>query len=80
MARSNFKIWYKPGKCQSIDEGMIKYKGNYFAKQYMPAKPIKRGLKVNRIRFLFFIYNKYTFTKSTIIFPTIIYKISPYHL
>lgn len=31
---------------QSIDESMIKFKGRSTLKQYMPAKPIKRGYKV----------------------------------
>ena len=31
---------------QSIDEDMIKYKGRFFVGQYMPSKPVKRGLKV----------------------------------
>ena len=35
-----------PQQHQSIDEGMIKYKGRYSIKQYMPNKPIKRGMKV----------------------------------
>ncbi|KAK3109202.1 hypothetical protein FSP39_025359 [Pinctada imbricata] len=46
LTRKNFQRYNRPGKCQSIDEGMIRYKGNYFAKQYTPCKPIKRGLKV----------------------------------
>ncbi|XP_062593965.1 piggyBac transposable element-derived protein 4-like [Saccostrea cucullata] len=46
MTRENFKKVYKPGKCQSIDEGMIRYKGHHYAQQYTPGKPIKRGLKI----------------------------------
>lgn len=46
MTRRNFQRYMKPGQCQSIDEGMIRYKGHYFAKQYTPCKPIKRGMKV----------------------------------
>ena len=30
----------------SVDEGMVKYKGRLFFKQYMPKKPIKYGIKV----------------------------------
>ncbi|CAG4998248.1 unnamed protein product [Parnassius apollo] len=30
---------------QSVDESMIKFKGRDSKKQYMPAKPIKRGFK-----------------------------------
>ena len=37
---------YKPKKNQSIDEGMIAYKGRFTAKQYMPAKPVKWGIKI----------------------------------
>jgi hypothetical protein len=46
LTREAFKKHYKPGKCQSIDEGMIRYKGQHYARQYTPCKPIKRGLKV----------------------------------
>lgn len=46
MTRGNFQKFYKPGKCQSIDEGMIRYKGHHYAQQYTPGKPIKRGLKI----------------------------------
>ncbi|XP_069127706.1 piggyBac transposable element-derived protein 4-like [Argopecten irradians] len=46
MARANFRERYQPGQHQSVDEGMVKYKGQYFAKQYMPAKPVKRGFKI----------------------------------
>lgn len=35
-----------PLKEQTIDEGIIKYKGRFYAKMYMPEKPVKRGLKV----------------------------------
>lgn len=37
---------YLPSQNVSIDEGMIKYKGRLGFKQYMPMKPIKRGIKV----------------------------------
>ncbi|XP_051167638.1 piggyBac transposable element-derived protein 4-like [Leptopilina boulardi] len=40
-----FKSCWNPGKYQSIDESMIKFKGRSSLKQYMPAKPIKRGYK-----------------------------------
>ncbi|XP_065934674.1 piggyBac transposable element-derived protein 4-like [Magallana gigas] len=42
-------ILYKPRKHQTIDEGMIAYKGRhkvYRAKQYIPSKPARWGLKV----------------------------------
>ena len=35
-----------PGKHQTIDEGMIAYKGRLSYMQYMPAKPVKCGIKV----------------------------------
>lgn len=41
----NFKECFKPGQYQSIDESMIKFKGKSSMKQYMPAKPVKRGYK-----------------------------------
>lgn len=37
---------YSPHKQQSIDEGMIAYKGRLSFKQYLPAKPTKFGIKV----------------------------------
>lgn len=42
----NFKTFWNPCKHQSIDETMIKFKGRISIRQYMPAKPIKRGYKV----------------------------------
>lgn len=40
-----FKTYWKPRKCQSVDESMIKFKGRSSLKQYMPTKPVKRGYK-----------------------------------
>ncbi len=37
---------YKPSKHLAIDEAMIKFQGRSSLKQYMPKKPIKRGIKV----------------------------------
>ena len=37
---------YSPHKECSVDEAMIKFKGWSTLKQYMPKKPIKRGIKV----------------------------------
>jgi len=37
---------YHPHREQSIDEGMIAYKGRLSFKQYLPAKPTKFGIKV----------------------------------
>lgn len=41
----SFKNCWKPSKYQSVDESMIKFTGRSSLKQYMPAKPIKRGYK-----------------------------------
>ena len=41
----NFQLQYNPHFEQSIDEAMVKYKGRTSLKQYMPLKPIKRGIK-----------------------------------
>ena len=38
--------YYNPGKNQTVDEAMIAYKGRLSYIQYLPAKPIKRGIKV----------------------------------
>lgn len=43
--RKNFQKHYKPHENIAIDESMIKFKGRCGLKQYMPKKPIKRGLK-----------------------------------
>ena len=37
---------YSPHRENSIDEAMIRYKGRSSLKQYLPKKPIKRGIKV----------------------------------
>ena len=37
---------YNPSKNNSIDEAMIAFKGRASIKQYMPKKPVKRGIKV----------------------------------
>ena len=44
--QAKFTHCYNPHKEQAIDEAMIKYKGRTSLKQYMPMKPIKRGIKV----------------------------------
>lgn len=43
---ARYKALYNPGKDLSIDEAMIKFQGRSSLKQYMPMKPIKRGIKV----------------------------------
>ena len=37
---------YQPHMEQAIDEAMIPFQGRSSLKQYMPAKPVKRGIKV----------------------------------
>ena len=38
--------FYKPHCENSVDEAMIPFQGRSSLKQYMPAKPVKRGIKV----------------------------------
>ena len=44
--QSRFLSSYNPHCEQSIDEAMIKFQGRSTLKQYLPAKPTKRGIKV----------------------------------
>ncbi len=41
-----FASIYNPGQDVAVDEAMIKFQGRSSLKQYMPMKPIKRGIKV----------------------------------
>ena len=41
-----FEDVYKPTQNVAVDEAMIKFQGRYSLKQYMPMKPVKRGIKV----------------------------------
>ena len=41
-----FSSLYNPPRELSVDETMIKFQGRSSLKQYMPMKPIKRGIKV----------------------------------
>lgn len=43
--KTRFKQQYSPHCIQAVDEAMIAYKGRTSLKQYMPLKPIKRGIK-----------------------------------
>ena len=44
--RLRFQQAYQPAEDITIDEGMCKYRGRIFFKQYMPQKPNKYGIKL----------------------------------
>ena len=44
--QERFSAVYSPGRNLAVDEAMIKFQGRSAIKQYMPKKPIKRGIKV----------------------------------
>lgn len=46
IVRNACSAVYKPNREISVDEAMIKYKGRVGFRQFMPAKPIKYGIKV----------------------------------
>ena len=46
MIQKSFQDHYKPSVNQTIDEGMVAFKGRLSYMQYMPAKNIKRGIKI----------------------------------
>lgn len=46
MLSDQFAAVCNPGKEISVDEAMIPFKGRSSLKQYLPLKPIKRGIKV----------------------------------
>ena len=46
MIEERFAALYNPNRESSIDEAMVPYKGRSSLKQYMPKKPVRRGLKV----------------------------------
>ena len=46
MMQSRFVSLYDPHRECAIDEAMVPYKGRSSLKQYMPKKPVRRGLKV----------------------------------
>ena len=43
---SRFSDLYNPHQEVAVDEAMIKFTGRSTLKQYMPLKPVKRGIKV----------------------------------
>ena len=46
MVTSNFRSVYNLHRDVSVDEAMIPFKGRSTLKQYLPKKPVKRGIKV----------------------------------
>ena len=44
--KARFQLLYKPTRNNAVDEAMIPFKGRSGIKQYMPKKPVKRGIKV----------------------------------
>ena len=44
--KSTFQRIRQDSVFQSLDESVTKFKGRSSFKQYMPAKPVKRGIKV----------------------------------
>ena len=46
MMEERFATLYNPSRESAIDEAMVPYKGRSTLKQYMPKKPVRRGLKV----------------------------------
>lgn len=44
--QTRFSVVYNPGRNLAVDEAMIKFQGRSSLKQYMPKKPVKRGIKV----------------------------------
>ena len=46
FVKGKFQKLYMPTRHNAIDEAMIPFKGRSGVKQYMPKKPIKRGIKV----------------------------------
>ena len=46
LCQRTFRNHLEPGQDLSIDDGMIRYKGRLYFRQYMPKKPVKWGIKV----------------------------------
>lgn len=67
----NYARFYKPTRCQAIDESMIRFKGRISFRQYMPMKPIKRGYKMwVRANETGFVSQFQIYTGNKNIFPT----------
>ena len=43
---TTFPKYFHPGHKMSIDEGLVKFKGRLSYVQFMPMKPVKRGIKL----------------------------------
>ena len=41
MVQQTFKDHYKPSQNQTLNEGMVDFKGRFSYMQYLPSKPIK---------------------------------------
>lgn len=42
----NLTKYYKPGRCLTIDEQLVPYRGRVSFRQYIPSKPDKYGMKI----------------------------------
>lgn len=45
----NYRRYYAPHQCLTLDESMISYKGRLKFKFYIPSKPTKWGLKMHSL-------------------------------
>ena len=52
-----FADLYKPHREVAVDEAMIKFTGRSSVKQYMPMKPVKRGIKVHGTLIIVYMHN-----------------------
>ena len=46
MLLHRFQLKYTPGQNLAIDETMVRFRGRFVGKQYMPKKPVKWGIKL----------------------------------
>ena len=62
--QERFKTHYSPGQCVSVDERIVRSKGRFIFRQYMPKKPVKWGTKIwalcDSITGYCFNFSKYT--------------------